>query len=211
MQALWVHRTKRQSTESSLSSRATTSATTSSSTSSCPSCSRPLRRAWCSVPRWAITGGQYALMITILKMARTMINGWPTVKARRLSSCTVLSSPNATRTKSSCFPSTYGFICTPGSADTNLEASMTTEDFQKFSDYYNLDGTPKGDWKRSVEQCTATYFVAGFDPSIADKSGAYLVDCNLAPEQVAPHATDKETAKRLWELSEKLVSQKFDI
>ncbi|KAJ7158848.1 NAD-P-binding protein [Mycena filopes] len=102
------------------------------------------------------------------------------------------------------------FSVHPGGAATNLGSSMTKEDYEKFSDYYNLDGTPKGDWSRSVGQGTATYFVAGFDPSIADKTGAYLSDCKIANEQAAPHATDKEAAKKLWALSEKLVGQEFD-
>ncbi|KAJ7230309.1 NAD-P-binding protein, partial [Mycena pura] len=103
------------------------------------------------------------------------------------------------------------FSVHPGGAVTNLGSSMTVEDYQKFSDYYNLDGTPKGDWARSIGQGSATYFVAAFDPSITDHSGEYLSDCKLAPEQVAPHATDKEAAKKLWKLSEKLVGQTFDV
>ncbi|KAJ6604843.1 NAD-P-binding protein [Mycena vulgaris] len=100
------------------------------------------------------------------------------------------------------------FSVHPGGGATNLGASMTKEDYEKFSDYYNLDGTPKGDWIRSIGQCTATYFVAAFDPSIADKSGAYLTECKIT-DQVAEHATGKERADQLWELSEKLVGQKF--
>ncbi|KAJ6449858.1 NAD-P-binding protein [Mycena sanguinolenta] len=103
------------------------------------------------------------------------------------------------------------FSVHPGGAVANLGSSMTKEDYEKFSDYYNLDGTPKGDWARSIGQGTATYFVAAFDPSITDDSGAYLSECKIATEQAALHATDKEAAKKLWELSEKLVGQKFDV
>ncbi|KAJ7272246.1 hypothetical protein C8J57DRAFT_1507094 [Mycena rebaudengoi] len=66
---------------------------------------------------------------------------------------------------------------------------------EKFSDFYNLDGTPKGDWARSIGQGTATYFVAAFDPSITG-DGAYLSDCKITTEQAAVHATDKEAAKK---------------
>lgn len=86
---------------------------------------------------------------------------------------------------------------------------MTKEDYEKFSDYYNPDGTPKGDWLRTVGECTATQIVAAFDPSIVASNGGYLVDSKLAPEQAAPYATDKDNAKKLWELSETLVGQKF--
>ncbi|KAF7372785.1 NAD-P-binding protein [Mycena sanguinolenta] len=36
------------------------------------------------------------------------------------------------------------FSVHPGGAVTNLSSSMTKEDYEKFSDFYNLDGTPKG-------------------------------------------------------------------
>ncbi|KAJ6453378.1 NAD-P-binding protein [Mycena sanguinolenta] len=102
------------------------------------------------------------------------------------------------------------FSVHPGSAATNLNSYMTKEDYEKFSEFFHPDGTPKGDWSRSIGQGSATYFVAAFDPSIADQSGAYLSDCKIATELVAPHAIDKEAAKELWVLSEKLVGQKFD-
>lgn len=86
---------------------------------------------------------------------------------------------------------------------------MTKEDYEKFSDYYNLDGTAKGNWLRAVGECTATHIVAAFDPSIAGDSGAYLADAKVSPEQTQPYATDKEGAKKLWALSEKLVGQTF--
>ncbi|KAJ7773092.1 NAD-P-binding protein [Mycena metata] len=102
------------------------------------------------------------------------------------------------------------FSVHPGGSITNLGGSLTKEDYEKFADFYHPDGTPKGDWARSIGQGTATYFVAGFDPSITDKTGSYLTECKIANEQVAPHATDKEAAKKLWALSEELVGQKFN-
>ncbi|KAG5720313.1 Retinol dehydrogenase 12 [Termitomyces sp. T112] len=101
------------------------------------------------------------------------------------------------------------FSIHPGGASTSLHQYMTKEDYEKFSDYYNSDGSPKGDWVRTVSQSTATHIVAGFDPSIADKSGAYLVDCKVSNEQAAPYALDKENAKKLWTISEDIVGQKF--
>ena len=97
----------------------------------------------------------------------------------------------------------------PGGSVTSLNRHMTKEDYEKFSDFFNPDGTPKGDWVRSVAESTATQIVAAFDPSIAESNGGYLVDAKLAPEQAAPYATDKDSAKKLWELSETLVGQKF--
>ncbi|KAJ7287687.1 NAD-P-binding protein [Mycena rebaudengoi] len=102
------------------------------------------------------------------------------------------------------------FSLHPGGVVTNLHSHLTDEDYARFPAYWNEDHSPTG-WEQTIEQCTATYFVAAFDPAIADKSGAYLVDCQLAPEQAAPFSTDKENAKKLWALSEKLVGQKFDV
>ncbi|GLB41039.1 putative NAD-P-binding protein [Lyophyllum shimeji] len=103
------------------------------------------------------------------------------------------------------------FSLHPGGANTGLHQYMTKEDYERFSDYYNSDGTPKGDWVKSIEQCTATHIVAGFDPSIVDKSGSYLTECKVANEQAAPYALDKEAAAKLWTLSEKIVGQKFTV
>ncbi|KAJ7218141.1 NAD-P-binding protein [Mycena pura] len=101
------------------------------------------------------------------------------------------------------------FSLHPGGTTTNLHSHMTQEDYTRFSGFYHPDGTPKGDWPQTVQECTTSYFVAAFDPSIANESGAYLVDGNLAPEQVAPYSVDKENAKKLWALSEELVGAKF--
>ncbi|KAG6829139.1 hypothetical protein H0H87_012508 [Tephrocybe sp. NHM501043] len=101
------------------------------------------------------------------------------------------------------------FSIHPGGASTSLHQHMTKEDYEKFSDYYNIDGTPKGDWMRTIAQCSSSHIVAGFDPSLVDKSGSYLSDCKVANEQAAPYALDKENAKKLWALSEEIVGQKF--
>ena len=60
-----------------------------------------------------------------------------------------------------------------------------------------------GKWK-SLEAGASTHVVAAFDPSIADKSGSYLQDCQVDPS-VAPHASSKEEADRLFDLSEQMV------
>ena len=42
-------------------------------------------------------------------------------------------------------------------------------------------------------------------------NGAYLLDCQLAPAiDLKPYAVDKESAARLWTLTEQLVGQSFD-
>lgn len=42
-------------------------------------------------------------------------------------------------------------------------------------------------------------------------NGAYLLDCQLAPDkEVKLYAVSKESATRLWKLTEELVGQSFD-
>ncbi|KAJ6494235.1 short-chain dehydrogenase [Mycena sanguinolenta] len=62
---------------------------------------------------------------------------------------------------------------------------------------------------KTIPQGAATTIVAAFDPRIADKSGAYLVDCVENNAAVAPHASDPAMADKLWTLIEKLIGQPF--
>lgn len=44
-----------------------------------------------------------------------------------------------------------------------------------------------------------------------EHNGIYLLDCQRAKdEDLKPYAVDKNSATRLWALSEELVGQKFD-
>ncbi|KAI8576443.1 hypothetical protein K450DRAFT_256774 [Umbelopsis ramanniana AG] len=63
---------------------------------------------------------------------------------------------------------------------------------------------------KTLSQGTSTLLVAAFDPTIASESGSYLVDCQIAMDQVNPWATDDTQAEKLWKLTEKLVGQRFD-
>ncbi|PMD37074.1 NAD(P)-binding protein [Hyaloscypha variabilis F] len=63
-------------------------------------------------------------------------------------------------------------------------------------------------WKTG-DQGAATAVVAAFDPKLNDVLGGYLADCQLAP--AAEFATDPKIAERLWDLSEELVGEKFDL
>ena len=74
------------------------------------------------------------------------------------------------------------------------------------------DGNPQDSegtkWK-TLGQGVSTSVVAAFDPSIADQSGAYLSDC-MSTEQPQEWIQDPEAPEKLWQLSEKLVGQKFE-
>ncbi|EXJ83374.1 hypothetical protein A1O1_06996 [Capronia coronata CBS 617.96] len=55
----------------------------------------------------------------------------------------------------------------------------------------------------------ATTLVAAFDPSIVNANGSYLRVCQVS--EVAEHARDEASIEKLWEVSEKLVGEKFVI
>ncbi|KAJ7069382.1 hypothetical protein C8F01DRAFT_1112466 [Mycena amicta] len=78
----------------------------------------------------------------------------------------------------------------------------------------DTEGKPNPDspmvWK-TLQQGGATTVVAAFDPRINDQSGAYLIDCVPAEERVAPHSSDMDRAKRLWELTEVTIGEKFEV
>ncbi|RPD54310.1 short-chain dehydrogenase [Lentinus tigrinus ALCF2SS1-7] len=106
------------------------------------------------------------------------------------------------------------FSLHPGVIMTNLGRSAVEDDF---ADLQALDksmghkqGTEGFKWK-TLSQGTATHVVAAFDPKLAEHNGAYLQDCQRAPEEdTKPHVLDKSSAARLWKLSEQLVGQSFD-
>ncbi len=58
---------------------------------------------------------------------------------------------------------------------------------------------------KNVAQGTATEVFVATHPSVATVSGQYFADCNVA--QPRRDAENAETAKKLWEVSEKIVSE----
>lgn len=59
---------------------------------------------------------------------------------------------------------------------------------------------------KNLEQGCSTTLVAALDPDMED--GAYLTDCNITEPK--PWAKDDENVFKLWELSERLVGEKFE-
>ncbi|KAI0049363.1 hypothetical protein FA95DRAFT_1677629 [Auriscalpium vulgare] len=65
-------------------------------------------------------------------------------------------------------------------------------------------------WHDCSDTPPCSHIVAAFDPTIKGQSGAYLADCQVHNDQVAPHAVDQENyAAKLWALAEKVVGQTF--
>ncbi|KAI0720186.1 hypothetical protein C8T65DRAFT_633744 [Cerioporus squamosus] len=94
------------------------------------------------------------------------------------------------------------FSLHPGAIWTNLSRFTTDNDWAALRIQMKI---------KNFSQGTSTYVVAAFDPKLDEHNGAYLQDCQLAPDDdVKPYAVDKNSAVRLWKLSEKLVGQTFD-
>lgn len=62
--------------------------------------------------------------------------------------------------------------------------------------------------QKTLNQGCSTTLIAALDPSLEGVSGAYLVNGDVAEFQ--PENTSEKDQDRLWELSEKLVGEKFD-
>jgi len=105
------------------------------------------------------------------------------------------------------------FSLHPGGIVTNLADPVPVEDMIKLG-LFNEKGEPANSesytWKTLAEG-TATHLVAAFDQNILPQSGSYLVDANVHDDLASPHANDMESARKLWELSEQLVGEKFNV
>jgi hypothetical protein len=68
----------------------------------------------------------------------------------------------------------------------------------------------------SIRGSTVSDFVAPSDPifscprcRLIAQPSAYLSDAVVANDQIAPHASDPETAAKLWTISEEIIGEKF--
>ncbi|KAJ7859000.1 hypothetical protein B0H13DRAFT_2570930 [Mycena leptocephala] len=62
---------------------------------------------------------------------------------------------------------------------------------------------------KTIPQGAATTVVAAFDPRLSDTPGAYLDDCTVANQLVAPHSSDPANAEKLWTLTEQIIGETF--
>ncbi|KAJ9234031.1 hypothetical protein DTO271D3_7365 [Paecilomyces variotii] len=105
------------------------------------------------------------------------------------------------------------FSVNPGNIKSNLQTYLSPELvntwLQKKKDAgeeapLNLQQAPK-----SLPQGCGTVLRALLDPTLEDKSGAFLDNCHVVPLPNLDFPAGEQSAKQLWELSEKLVDQKF--
>jgi NAD(P)-dependent dehydrogenase (short-subunit alcohol dehydrogenase family) len=63
---------------------------------------------------------------------------------------------------------------------------------------------------KNMDEVSATHVVAAFDPRLDAYNGAYMADGNLAEDTLQPTAKKEGDAEKLWQLSEKLVGERFE-
>ena len=106
------------------------------------------------------------------------------------------------------------FALHPGVIMTELARHLTMEDIQELMSSAPADG---GLEFKPVEAGAATSVYAATAPELDGRGGLYLEDCQIG-ERVdddassrgfKPHAVDPEAARRLWEVSEELVGERF--
>ncbi len=57
---------------------------------------------------------------------------------------------------------------------------------------------------KNIPQGSATTIVAALHPRYAKEGGLYLADCN--PTATGAHAKSLTTAKKLWDMTEKIIA-----
>jgi NAD(P)-dependent dehydrogenase (short-subunit alcohol dehydrogenase family) len=108
---------------------------------------------------------------------------------------------------------TRAFAVHPGAIVTELGRHLQPEDIQY------LQTRSRGMQFKTVEQGAATSCFAATAPELRGRGGLYLEDCHVAEVNDAPdalegvksYALDRANAARLWETSERLVGQRFDL
>ncbi|KAJ7675909.1 hypothetical protein DFH06DRAFT_1466665 [Mycena polygramma] len=76
--------------------------------------------------------------------------------------------------------------------------------------YLTADGQPIDESKfKTIAQGAATTLVAALEPALNETPGAYLCDCVLANELIAPHSSDPANAEKLWNMTEHIIGKPF--
>jgi len=91
---------------------------------------------------------------------------------------------------------------------TNVSQEMFGEGYRITTEALNGDPMPSMEPKSLAAGASTTLYGA-LDPDLKEHSGAFLNHAAIFDEHLRPHATGVENQEKLWELSEKLVGQKF--
>ncbi|KAJ7726525.1 hypothetical protein B0H16DRAFT_1592508 [Mycena metata] len=106
----------------------------------------------------------------------------------------------------------HAYSLHPGVISTNINQKEESKAELIAAGVLGPDGLPNTSgsikWK-TMAQGAATTLVAAFDPRLEAKPGAYLNDCVESNDKIAPHASDPETAAKLWMVTEEVVGESF--
>lgn len=93
----------------------------------------------------------------------------------------------------------------PGWVETNLTSSWSPEQLQTAFAAAQASGLEFGEKPKTLEQGCSTTLVAALDPNVPN--GAYLDDCKV--RQTSERTQDPALPDLLWQLTEKIVGEKF--
>ena len=93
------------------------------------------------------------------------------------------------------------FAVHPGMAATGLARHLTRDSLRDV-----VKRSRSTEQLKTAEEGAATSVFAATAPGLEADAGGYLVDCRLAPEAVAPHASSPADAERLWQVSEAMLA-----
>ncbi|KAL3420042.1 short-chain dehydrogenase reductase family [Phlyctema vagabunda] len=107
------------------------------------------------------------------------------------------------------------FALHPGRIETNLTVhlSVAPEQYTTVMEKWAAIGKPPmgADQSKSLQAGCSTTLRAALDPTLLEQDDIYLHDCQVTtdPVEVSGFALDKESAKKLWTLSEDMVGERF--
>ncbi|KAJ5620479.1 Short-chain dehydrogenase/reductase SDR [Penicillium lagena] len=104
----------------------------------------------------------------------------------------------------------------PGAVMSGLQRHFTPEFIQQIAEWRkagpltDMDGNPFDipPWTTRSEGA-ATMITGMIDPTIADSNGSYLNKNAVSDDELHTHIRDKQNWKRLWDLTEELIQEKF--
>jgi NAD(P)-dependent dehydrogenase (short-subunit alcohol dehydrogenase family) len=104
----------------------------------------------------------------------------------------------------------HAYAVHPGMIATELGRYMTRDDMAALQERAKRGSSGGMPPRKSMEQGAATTVWAATAAELDEQGGTYLADCQVT-DQHAPWARERESAARLWTLSERLVGQEFPL
>ncbi|KAJ7763314.1 hypothetical protein B0H16DRAFT_491594 [Mycena metata] len=103
------------------------------------------------------------------------------------------------------------YSVSPGAIFTNISQREESQADFKAAGMLTADGQPNMqafNWK-GIPEGAATTVITAFDPRLDAVPGAYIDETVLANENIAPHSSDPANGAKLWEVTERIIGEKF--